>query len=141
MKVQLAVASLVTFVAGSMATLTVNTPTNLVQCEPALITWEGGEEVNFTVLTFFIVTLISPGSIDSVDGKTHENYDIPSGSAYTWVVDIAAGTSIKLVLKDSTGVVSQSAVVAVQAGAGLCGTSHTYDPADGAGSALASIAI
>ncbi|KAI6039905.1 hypothetical protein EDC04DRAFT_2867889 [Pisolithus marmoratus] len=100
-------AAVVLFVAGALAQFTINTPSNVVECEPTLLTWTGGTRD------------ILPGS--TPNGTPLENLGQQNSTSVTWVCNIQAGTSIGLTLRDSTGAVVQSAPFTVVAG---CDTSH-----------------
>ncbi|KAH8104257.1 hypothetical protein DFH11DRAFT_163642 [Phellopilus nigrolimitatus] len=85
-------------------TLIINTPTNVVQCEPALLTWQGG------VSPYFLVVL--PGG--ELSATPLEDLGEKEGTSLSWLVNIAAGTSVGLKLSDSTGAVAQSAPFTIQ---------------------------
>ncbi|KLO17210.1 hypothetical protein SCHPADRAFT_994525 [Schizopora paradoxa] len=81
------------------------TPSNVVECEPTLLSWSGG------VAPYFLVI---------VDGNnpttTLENLGQVNGTSLSFIVNFASGTSLGLNLKDSTGAVAQSGAFPVQAG-------------------------
>ncbi|KAG7099828.1 hypothetical protein E1B28_001636 [Marasmius oreades] len=84
--------------------LVINTPVNLVECKPALLTWAGGKG-------------------DVVDGNNPsgppiERFPEQEGTSLIWVVDAHAGQSVGLLVRDSKGATSQTAPVIVQAGTG-----------------------
>ncbi|KAJ6598958.1 hypothetical protein DFH09DRAFT_1303528 [Mycena vulgaris] len=98
------VASLVPGIYG----LTVNTPTSssLVVCEPIALSWSDGTAP-------YYLTIIPGGDTSSAALKS---FDSTSETSITWTVDIAAGTSISLAIKDSTGTVAYSDTVSIQSG-------------------------
>ncbi|KAI5115682.1 hypothetical protein M0805_004923 [Coniferiporia weirii] len=87
--------ALATIVATAAASMTINTPPSIVQCalEPALLSWSGGAPPYF-------VTVIPGGQ---TGGTPLKSFDQTSDTSITWDVDVAAGTSITLALRDSTG--------------------------------------
>ncbi|KAH7884733.1 hypothetical protein F5I97DRAFT_1891566 [Phlebopus sp. FC_14] len=99
-------ASLALFVAGALAQFTINTPSNVVECEPTLLSWSGG------TAPYFLSIL--PGS--SPSAAALENLGQQNGTSVTWTCNIQAGTSLGLTLRDSTGAVAQSAPFTVNPG-------------------------
>ncbi|KAK7047748.1 hypothetical protein VNI00_006076 [Paramarasmius palmivorus] len=97
------VASLAALVSAVQAQLTVNTPSNLVECQPALLTWTGGAAPYFL-------------DGNNPSGEPLKRFPETSDTSLTWTVDLSAGTSVGLLLRDSSGAVSQSAAVSIQAG-------------------------
>jgi len=73
--------------------LQVNTITGIVQCEPSLLTWSGGQPPYF--LTFIPVGQPSAAPIKSFPKQ--------SGTQLTWIADLPAGTSFNIQLRDNTG--------------------------------------
>ncbi|KAJ3565329.1 hypothetical protein NP233_g7703 [Leucocoprinus birnbaumii] len=67
-----------------------------------------------------LLSFCSPLNVISVlpgvkpTGTPLENLGTFTGDSFTWNVDIAAGTSIGLTLKDSTGAIAQSAPFTIQ---------------------------
>lgn len=95
------------FVAGVSAQLTVNTPTNVVQCAPLQITWTGGTPPY----------LLSLHSGTDVNGTPLISFPSVTTTSLTWsAVNVSAGTQLDLSLRDSSGLNSQSAVFTVQPG-------------------------
>ncbi|KAJ7781133.1 hypothetical protein B0H16DRAFT_608294 [Mycena metata] len=88
--------------------LTVNTPSesSLVVCEPIALTWTDGTAP-------YYVSII-PGGDTSASAL--ETFASTSDTSLTWTVDIAAGTSIAVQLKDSTGTIAYSDAVTIQSG-------------------------
>ncbi|KAN0093207.1 hypothetical protein V8E55_003991 [Tylopilus felleus] len=89
--------------------LTVNTPANVVECEPTQIDWSGGTAPYY--LTFVPAAQISAPAIKQFPTQT--------GDSYTWNVDLQAGVSFTIVLKDSTGASAYSDIVTVVAGTSI----------------------
>ncbi|KAJ7498812.1 hypothetical protein FB451DRAFT_11264 [Mycena latifolia] len=102
--ISIAVASLV----PGIYALTVNTPTSssVVVCEPIALSWSDGTAP-------YYLSIIPGGDTSSAALKS---FDSTSDTSLTWTVDIAAGTSISLALKDSTGTVAYSDAVTIQTG-------------------------
>ncbi|KAJ7507250.1 hypothetical protein B0H11DRAFT_1970897 [Mycena galericulata] len=70
-------------------------------CEPFLIQWQGGV-----------------GEIlEASNSAVLENRGSFKGTAFTWNVDLAAGTSVVVALQDSTGATAVSQALTVQSGA------------------------
>ncbi|KAF8968144.1 hypothetical protein BDZ97DRAFT_1801148 [Flammula alnicola] len=114
------------FLAGSaVAQLTINTPLNVVVCQPLLITWTGGTPPYFLSLL--------PGNQPSAAALL--DFGTQTGTQLTWTVNITAGTlselllfilihgfinlliqgtSLGLDLRDSTGALAQTAPFTVQ---------------------------
>ncbi|KIM62692.1 hypothetical protein SCLCIDRAFT_9019 [Scleroderma citrinum Foug A] len=99
-------ASVVLFVAGALAQFTINTPGNVVQCEPTLISWSGGTGPYFLS--------ILPGA--SPTGSALENLGQQNSTSVTWTCNFPSGSSLGLTLRDSTGAVAQSAPFTVNPG-------------------------
>ncbi|KIJ62814.1 hypothetical protein HYDPIDRAFT_176263 [Hydnomerulius pinastri MD-312] len=98
-------ASLALFVAGALAQLTINTPGNVVECQPTLLSWSGGTGD------------ILPGSTPTAAAL--ENLGQQNSTSVTWTCNIAAGVSIGLTLRDSTGTVAQSAPFTINPGSSI----------------------
>ncbi|KAI9461629.1 hypothetical protein BJY52DRAFT_1222275 [Lactarius psammicola] len=104
----LSIVSATLFVAGvSAQSLTVNTPLNVVVCQPLLITWTGGTAPYFLS--------VHPG--DTPDGPALVDFGTQQGNSFTWTaVNFAVGTNLDITLRDSAGITSQSAPFRVQTG-------------------------
>lgn len=102
-------ASIALFVAGALAQFTINTPANVVECQPTLISWSGG------VSPFFLSIL--PGG--SPTAAALENLGQQNGTSVTWTCNIQAGVSLGLTLRDSTGATAQSAPFTVNPGSSI----------------------
>jgi len=94
------------FVAGVSAQFTINTPTNVVVCQPILLSWSGG------VAPYFLSIL--PGN--QPGAAALEDLGTQAGTSFTWKADIAAGTLIGLNLRDSSGQTAQSAAFSINTG-------------------------
>ncbi|KAH9037800.1 hypothetical protein EDB85DRAFT_1934520 [Lactarius pseudohatsudake] len=102
------IASATLFVAGVTAqSLTVNTPLNVVVCQPLQISWSGGTGPYFLS--------IHPGA--APDDPALADFGTQQGTSFTWTaVNFAVGTSLDITLRDSAGLISQSAPFTVQTG-------------------------
>jgi len=102
-------------VSTAFAQLTVNTPAQVVECEPLQITWTGGTG------PFFLTIL--PGNQPT--GEAIVNLGEFNGNSVTWLVNIniQSYSSIIINLRDSTGAISQSAPVNIQTQSVSCNTS------------------
>lgn len=109
------VASLALFVAGTLAQFTINTPANVVECQPTLLAWSGG------TAPYFLSIL--PGA--TPNGVAIENLGQQNGTSVTWICNIQSGTSIGLTLRDSTGLTAQSAPFTVNPGSSTACTNTT----------------
>ncbi|KAJ3507014.1 hypothetical protein NLJ89_g6537 [Agrocybe chaxingu] len=102
--------------------LTVNTPLSVVVCQPLLITWTGGTPPYFLVRrnADFVIgsTLTSPSLLPGNEPSANAILDFGTltTTQLSWNVNITAGTSLGLTLRDSTGAISQSAPFTVQSG-------------------------
>ncbi|EPQ54378.1 hypothetical protein GLOTRDRAFT_130486 [Gloeophyllum trabeum ATCC 11539] len=100
----LALASAVAGVVGQ--NFMINTPSNVVVCEPILFTWTGGTPPYYLS--------ILPGGQPSAPALV--NLGEQQGTSYTWTVTQPAGTSLGLTLRDSSGQTVQSAPFTVLSG-------------------------
>uniref|UniRef100_A0A8H8CLT0 Uncharacterized protein n=1 Tax=Psilocybe cubensis TaxID=181762 RepID=A0A8H8CLT0_PSICU len=143
-----AVATALCLSAGALAQTSpplVNTPVpNPPVCQPLLITWSGGTPPYFLVRTLFLPSLlvdlisisILPGGQPSAPALL--DFGQVDGTSLTWRVNFTVGTSLGLVLRDNTGLVSQSAPFSVAAGSDLSclsgsGSSSTGSSSTGSG--------
>ncbi|KAH9068403.1 hypothetical protein EDB83DRAFT_2518752 [Lactarius deliciosus] len=106
------IASATLFIAGvSAQSLTINTPLNVVVCQPLLISWAGGTGPFFLRWVIFV----HPGA--TPDGPALQDFGTQQGNSFTWTaVNFPSGTSLDLTLRDSAGITSQSAPFTVQTG-------------------------
>ncbi|RDB25771.1 Protein disulfide-isomerase erp38 [Hypsizygus marmoreus] len=102
---------------SALAQLTINTPIGPVVCQPLLLTWSGGTPPYFLNRLLFIALhafSILPGSQPGASPLI--DLGVQNGNSYTWTVNIAAGTSIGLTLRDSTGTTANSAPFTINSG-------------------------
>lgn len=97
--------ALVSVVPGIVAT-TINTPSNVVECEPIQFTWTAGTSP-------YYLSLIPAGQPSASPLKT---FPTQSGTSYTWNVDLQSGTSVSAEIKDSTGAINYSDSFTIMAG-------------------------
>ncbi|OJA18174.1 hypothetical protein AZE42_05302 [Rhizopogon vesiculosus] len=102
-------AALVSVVPAAYA-LTVNTPANVVECQPTMFTWSGGQEP-------YYLTLIPGGQSTAAAIKS---FPTQTGTSYTWNVDLQANTLFTIALKDSTGATAYSDIVTIEPGSITC---------------------
>ncbi|EJU04712.1 hypothetical protein DACRYDRAFT_20356 [Dacryopinax primogenitus] len=81
------------------------TPSSAVQCEPVLVTWTA------TNSPPYIISVIPGGQVGAA---AIENIGTFTSTSVTWSVDIPAGTSLTLQLRDGTGQPLYSAPFTVQ---------------------------
>ncbi|KAK0204773.1 hypothetical protein DFS33DRAFT_1273809 [Desarmillaria ectypa] len=86
--------------------LTINTPSGLTQCLPALLSWNGGTGPYFLTVT----------SGTDPNGNSLANLGEQSGNSLTWTVTFPQGTALVFNIRDQTGAVKQTAPVTVQTG-------------------------
>ncbi|EPQ54064.1 hypothetical protein GLOTRDRAFT_139471 [Gloeophyllum trabeum ATCC 11539] len=90
--------------------LTVNTPTNVVACQPIQFTWADGTAPYFLSLV--------PGGQPSATAI--QQFPTQQGTSFSWSqVTLAPNTAFTIVLKDSTGAQAFSDIVTVQSGSDL----------------------
>lgn len=93
------------------AAATVNTPSSLVQCQPAAITWSGASSQGSVYLS--VIQGQTVGSTPLVSFAPQSG----SSGSLTWSkVNITAGTEITVVINDATGVVNYSSQAKVLSG-------------------------
>ncbi|TDL25470.1 hypothetical protein BD410DRAFT_784460 [Rickenella mellea] len=86
--------------------LTVNTPTNVVECQPIQFTWSDGTGPYFLSLL--------PGGQPSA--AAIKQFPQQSGTSFTWLVDLVANTQFTIALKDTSGTQAFSDIVTIQDG-------------------------
>ncbi|KAG8793551.1 hypothetical protein FRC12_002421 [Ceratobasidium sp. 428] len=96
--------TLVAYVAAQAADPSINTPAQLVQCQPAQITWTG------TSPPFFVS--IIPGG--QPGAAALHDFGQQTGNSLTWNVNIPAGQQITFQCRDSQGKVGYSAPANIQ---------------------------
>jgi len=92
---------LVSFLASTVLaqdTYMINTPMDVVECQPTLLTWTGGTSPYY----LSILPAGQPNAASLVD------LGIQTGMSYTWVVNLTYGTAGFCELRDSTGKMAQS---------------------------------
>ncbi|KAL0061932.1 hypothetical protein AAF712_011216 [Marasmius tenuissimus] len=87
--------------------VTINTPTNLVTCEPTILNWSGGTPPYF----------LSMQDGNNFNGPAIKRFDQQSTTSFTWTVSVPAGKSVAFLLRDSAGHTSITAPVSVEKGA------------------------
>jgi len=90
----------------AQGSFSINTPSNVVVCQPILIQWSGGTS------PYFLSVL--PGNDPT--GTALESLGTFNGTSFSWKVNIAAGTAIGLTLRDSNGNLAQTASFTVNPG-------------------------
>ncbi|KAK8864328.1 hypothetical protein IAR55_001575 [Kwoniella newhampshirensis] len=100
------IVAIVALAGSALAQLTVQTPASLIQCQPALLSWTGGQG------PYFLAAI--PGGQPSAAAL--KDFGQQTGNSITWTVDIASGTSVTLKVTDSTGVVNYNQAVTIQPG-------------------------
>ncbi|KAI5982027.1 hypothetical protein EDC04DRAFT_2546931, partial [Pisolithus marmoratus] len=98
------IATLVAAVPAVFAQLTVNTPCVSPLLEPTQLNWSGGQA------PYYLVPRGQPTATPI------EQFPNQNGTSYTWMVDLQAGTTFNIALKDSTGLTAYSDIITVQAG-------------------------
>ncbi|CDZ97643.1 hypothetical protein [Phaffia rhodozyma] len=114
----LLVSALAAVSAVAQTALTVNTPFGLTFCQPSLLSWTGGTAP-------YYLTINQGGSTSAV---LETLLSASSATSYTWIVDIAAATSVTVAIKDSTGATNFAQAVTVAAnptGATTCGSASS----------------
>ncbi|WWD18557.1 hypothetical protein CI109_103010 [Kwoniella shandongensis] len=106
-----ALALLGSAVAQDAGGMTVNTPPSIVVCQPAALSWTGGQGP-------YIVAIIPGGQASAAALETVN--DNVSGNTITWKVDIAPETEISVKITDSQGAIQYSSPVKVQNGDTSC---------------------
>ncbi|KAG9092402.1 hypothetical protein FRC07_011675, partial [Ceratobasidium sp. 392] len=83
---------------------TVATPASIVQCQPVQLSWSGGTAPYFPS--------IIPGS--QPGAAALKEFPSQPGTSLTWTVDLPAGTSITVQVRDSTGALQYSSASSIQ---------------------------
>jgi len=92
--------------APAISALTINTPTNVVMCQPYKFTWSGGESP-------YYLSLIPAQQVTAPPLKV---FPTQTGTEYSWLVDLQAGTAFTAALKDNTGTTAYSSDAQIIAG-------------------------
>ncbi|KAF9645104.1 hypothetical protein BDM02DRAFT_3101865 [Thelephora ganbajun] len=120
MKFSAAAAILLSLIPAALG-LTINTPTNVVQCRD--LTWAAGTAPYF-------LSLLPAGQVSAPAIKT---FPTQQGTELTWIVDLEANSSFTISLKDSTGQIAYSDIVTVQASSDrtcIGGSSNVSSPSN-----------
>ncbi|KAK4047529.1 hypothetical protein OIV83_005316 [Microbotryomycetes sp. JL201] len=94
-------------VVSAQGQLIINTPTALIQCQPYAVTWSGGDSSQYFVS-------VLPGGQGSAAAIETLGDQPTTATTYTWVVNIAAGTSVTLRVIDAAGAQALTAPVTIQ---------------------------
>ncbi|KAG1870601.1 hypothetical protein DFJ58DRAFT_763737 [Suillus subalutaceus] len=109
--------------------LTVNTPADVVECQPVLFSWSGG-------VPPYYLTLVPGGQSMASPIKS---FPTQTGTSYTWNVDLQANTIFNIALKDSTGTTAYSDIVTIMSGSDTsCVNTAVNEGGSSSGSAVAS---
>ncbi|KAF8910669.1 hypothetical protein CPB84DRAFT_1743490 [Gymnopilus junonius] len=111
-------------VLAQSSTLTINTPIAPVVCEPLLINWSGGTPPYF----LSIVPGNQPGAAALFD------FGQQNGNSITWTVNVTAGTTLGLDLRDNTGTLAQSASFTIQSSTNTACLTSTGSSSSGSSS-------
>ncbi|KAF8920339.1 hypothetical protein CPB85DRAFT_1274682 [Mucidula mucida] len=100
--------ALAAVIAGVIAqsTLTINTPGNVVTCQPTLLSWTGGQSPYQLFIT----------SGDDSSGPTIEDLGTQTDNSETYTPSQQANTRIVFNIRDSTGLIAQTGIITVGAG-------------------------
>lgn len=112
--------------------LTVNTVTGIVQCQPIQFTWSGGQAPYFLSL----IPAAQPSA------AAIKQFDTQQGTSFTWNVDLPAGSTFTISLKDSAGTQAFSDIETVNSGpdSGCLTSSAAVSETGSSGSAATSVA-
>jgi len=117
------------------ADLTVATPVGVTQCQPTLISWT----VTAGTSGPFSASVIPGGQASAAP---LENFPTTSDTSFTWTVDIPAGTSITIQVRDAAGQLHYSAPVTILAGSTTsCSSGVSSPPAGGGTTTPATVGI
>ncbi|KAF5327090.1 hypothetical protein D9619_005060 [Psilocybe cf. subviscida] len=99
--------------AGSVAAqFTINTPLDVIVCQPTLIAWADGTPPFFLNQALIYFSSVLPANRPNATPLL--DFGEVSGHELTWVVNITAGTSGFFNLRDSAGFIAQSDTFTVQ---------------------------
>ncbi|PAV16072.1 hypothetical protein PNOK_0769200 [Pyrrhoderma noxium] len=114
---RLSVAAFVTLLAAvgiNAQDLTINTPASPVQCLPLLLSWTGGTAPYFLIGFMYRLSILTDVSILLPSASPLVDLGEQQGTSVTWIVNIAAGQQVGLQIRDSTGLVQNSAPFTIQ---------------------------
>ncbi|EFI27923.1 hypothetical protein CC1G_14414 [Coprinopsis cinerea okayama7 len=103
MKILAAIAALISAI-PAISGLVINTPSGVVQCQPIMITFGSGSAP-------YYISAIPAGQVSASPLRT---WDPTNAQSLTWNVDMAGGTAISFIVKDSTGAQAYSDQVTIQ---------------------------
>ncbi|PCH42419.1 hypothetical protein WOLCODRAFT_152448 [Wolfiporia cocos MD-104 SS10] len=138
-----AVAALV----AGVASLTIDTPSDVSECVPTQFTWSGGVAPYYLgrlsltqqyAIALEFLQSIEPGSDPS--GTPLQQYGPLSGTSLTWSTNITANTQVSLTIKDSTGATDQSAPFEIGTGSTSCLSASAGSSSTAAGTSSSSAA-
>ncbi|KAJ3517589.1 hypothetical protein NLJ89_g393 [Agrocybe chaxingu] len=107
-------------------TFTINTPLNVVVCQPTLISWSGGVVVPCLSLQS-ILPAGQPAATPLLDLGSQTSTQV------TWVTNLPVGTSGFFNLRDSTGALAQSGTFNILAGGDTSCVGQTASTSAGSG--------
>ncbi|KAF8227279.1 hypothetical protein L208DRAFT_1405662 [Tricholoma matsutake] len=90
----------------SIVGLTIDTPTNVVQCQPVQIAWRDGQP------PFYLSIL--PGGQPSAPAL--KSFPPTDQTALTWFVDLQSGVAVTMSIRDSTGNQAFTSIVTINPG-------------------------
>ncbi|KAF9267756.1 hypothetical protein L218DRAFT_644986 [Marasmius fiardii PR-910] len=110
------------------SSVTMNTPSNLVTCQPIMLTWSGGTAPYF----------LSLQDGNNFYGPALQQFAQQSATSTSWIVNVPAGKDVAFLLRDSAGQTSVTAPVTVQKGSEeTCVDSNlTFAPPSATGGSL-----
>jgi len=103
MKSFITAAALVALIPSVMG-LTIDSPQNVVECQPFQFTWSGGTPPYF-------LSLIPSAGADPI-----KQFPQQTGTTFTWTVDLQANTNFIAALKDNTGTQAFAAQASIISG-------------------------
>jgi len=87
------------------ASLVINTPTSLVECEPSAITFSGGTAP-------YYISVLPGGQTTASPLETFPTQT--AAGTYTWTVNLQPGLAVTLQIRDSTGALNYAQEVTIQ---------------------------
>ncbi|KAF5327603.1 hypothetical protein D9619_004803 [Psilocybe cf. subviscida] len=110
------------FSTTALSQFTINTPLNVVVCQPALLTWVGGTGPFFLVRILRDMLACDPADprifFRTLEPSAAALVDLgqQSGNSVTWLANLGVGIGAFLNLRDNTGAIAQSGTFTVQTG-------------------------
>lgn len=106
---RVALFTLALFIIACHCNLTVDTRTDVIECEPLLIFWSGGTGSTF-LSSNYVEDAIAHTGVESRDFGQQT-------SPFSWnAVDIPAGSSLTIIFSDETGAQAQAGPLMVESG-------------------------